>query len=69
MEIVGIYIFYTFDKIVTFFPGIDFSTFSDFEKLMTVLTVNMFYCLFLFFMIWCIVKFAYFGKNFLSQFM
>ncbi len=69
MLIKDFYVFFPFDKIVSFFPGIDFNLFSDYEKLSILLTFNIFYALFLFFIIFCIIKFAYFTKNFLSQFM
>ena len=69
MKFINIYLFWTFEKIVEFFPGINFSIFSDYEKLSILLLFNIFYCLFLFFVVWVTVKTLYYCKNFLSQFM
>lgn len=67
-DVDGFYFFFNFSDIRSLFPTIEFGNFSQFEQFIIVICFNLFYCLFLFFVIYLIIKMLYKGMSWLFSY-
>lgn len=53
-----LYLFYNYSDICSFdiFSWVDFTTFTDFQKVVVVISVNIFFCIFLLFIVYIFIK-------------
>ena len=59
LENSGLYLFFDYEDIMNFFPFVNWSSFNQFEQLLIVLVINVFYLLFWAFVIWIVLKLVY----------